>query len=178
MCCSPCCWKELVRTERLHWTDTWNLKYDTNEANYRNWNRLMDTENRLNLAKRKCVGGAMDWKVGISRCNLLYIEWINNKVLLYSTGNYIQYPMINHSGKKKFKNQCVCVCVYIKSNHFALYQKLTQYCKSIKLPLKKIEYTLWSKVDGNSKPSSITYYLKGLGKLLESLNFLTSRRGK
>ena len=25
-------------------------------------------------------------------------EWINNKVLLYSTGNYIQYPMINHNG--------------------------------------------------------------------------------
>ena len=27
--------------------------------------------------------------VGISRCKLLYREWIN-KVLLYSTGNYIQ----------------------------------------------------------------------------------------
>ena len=24
---------------------------------------------------------------GISRCKLLYREWINNKVLLYSTGN-------------------------------------------------------------------------------------------
>ena len=29
-----------------------------------------------------------------------YIEWINNKVLLYSTGNYIQYPVINHNGKE------------------------------------------------------------------------------
>ena len=26
-----------------------------------------------------------DWEFGISRCKLLYIEWINNKVLLYST---------------------------------------------------------------------------------------------
>ena len=25
---------------------------------------------------------------------------INNKVLLYSTGNYSQYPMINHKGKE------------------------------------------------------------------------------
>ena len=25
---------------------------------------------------------------------------INNKVLLYSTGNYIQYPVINHNGKE------------------------------------------------------------------------------
>ena len=29
----------------------------------------------------------------------LEIEWINNKVLLYRTGNYIQYPVINHSGQ-------------------------------------------------------------------------------
>ena len=33
----------------------------------------------------------------------LYIEWINNKVLLYSTGNYIQYPVINHNGKEHDK---------------------------------------------------------------------------
>ena len=42
----------------------------------------------------------MDWEVGISRCKLVYIEWINNTVLLHSTGNYIQYPVINHSGKE------------------------------------------------------------------------------
>ena len=28
---------------------------------------------------------------------------MNNKVLLYSTGNYIQYPMINHNGKENEK---------------------------------------------------------------------------
>ena len=44
--------------------------------------------------------GGKDWKFGISRCELLYIEWINNKVLLYSTRNYIQYPVINHNGKE------------------------------------------------------------------------------
>ena len=33
----------------------------------------------------------MDWEFGISRCKLsiLFREWINSKVLLYSTGNYI-----------------------------------------------------------------------------------------
>ena len=41
----------------------------------------------------------MDWEFGISRGKLLYIEWINSKVLLYSTGSYIQYPVINHNGK-------------------------------------------------------------------------------
>ena len=26
--------------------------------------------------------------------------WINNKVLLYNTENYVKYPMINHNGKE------------------------------------------------------------------------------
>ena len=39
-------------------------------------------------------------EVGVwGRCKL-HLEWINNKVLLYSSGNYIQYPEINHKGKK------------------------------------------------------------------------------
>ena len=32
-----------------------------------------------------------------------YIGWINNKFLLCSTGNYIQYPEINHNGKESKK---------------------------------------------------------------------------
>ena len=30
----------------------------------------------------------------------------NNRILLYSTGNYIQYPMINHYGKES-----VYICI-------------------------------------------------------------------
>ena len=44
-------------------------------------------------------GGGMEWEFGVSRRKLLHIEWINNKGLLYRTGNYIQYPGINHNGK-------------------------------------------------------------------------------
>ena len=44
--------------------------------------------------------GGKDWEFGISRCQLLYIEWINRKVLLYSTGTHIQYLVINHNGKE------------------------------------------------------------------------------
>ena len=43
---------------------------------------------------------------GGSRCKLVCIEWINNKVLLYSTGNYIQYPGINHNGKE-YEKECI-----------------------------------------------------------------------
>ena len=45
----------------------------------------------------------MDWELGISRYKLLCIAWINNKVLLCSTGNYILYPMIIHNGKEYLK---------------------------------------------------------------------------
>ena len=51
----------------------------------------------------------MDWEVGISRCKLVYREWINNKVVLYSTGNCIQYPGINHSGKEYKKKIYMCI---------------------------------------------------------------------
>ena len=51
----------------------------------------------------------MDWEFGVGRCKLLHLEWLNNKVLLYSTGNYIQYPVINHNGKVYFKNVYVCI---------------------------------------------------------------------
>ena len=56
-----------------------------------------------------CVGG-LGWEVGVSRCKLLYIERINNKVLLYSTEDYIKSPMINHNGKQYIKNNAhICI---------------------------------------------------------------------
>ena len=33
-----------------------------------------------------------------------YIEWIKNKVLSYSTGNYTPHPVISHNGKEHEKN--------------------------------------------------------------------------
>ena len=63
---------------------------------------------RLVVAKGEGAEGGMEWEVGFGRCKLLYIEWINNKVLLYSTENYIQYPMINHNGKEYLKT-----CIYM-----------------------------------------------------------------
>ena len=51
------------------------------------------------VAKGEVIRKAMEWEVGVSRYKLLYREWINNKVLLYSIENYIQCPGINHNGK-------------------------------------------------------------------------------
>ena len=51
----------------------------------------------------------MEWEFGVSRCKLLHLEWINNKVLIYSTGNYSQYPVINQYGKEYKKIMSVRV---------------------------------------------------------------------
>ena len=52
------------------------------------------------VAKEERSGGGMEWDFGVRRCKPEYIGWMSNKVLPYSTGNYIQYPKINHSGKE------------------------------------------------------------------------------
>ena len=46
----------------------------------------------------------MAWEFGVSRCKLLYIEWKSSKVL--STGNCIQYPVINYN-EKGYETECV-----------------------------------------------------------------------
>ena len=50
-------------------------------------------------------GRGKDWDLGLAEanCRLLYIGWIK-KILLYSTGNYIQNPEINHNKKNIKKN--------------------------------------------------------------------------
>ena len=51
--------------------------------------------------------GGWGWQMSAN----IYTEWINNKVLLYSTGNCIQYSRTNHNGKEYFKKDAY-VCVY------------------------------------------------------------------
>lgn len=39
----------------------------------------------------------MDGEFGVSRCKLLHLEWVDNEVLLYSTGNYVESRGIEHN---------------------------------------------------------------------------------
>ena len=70
----------------------------------------------LVVAKGEGVVGGMELEAEVSRCKLLYIEGINNKVLLYSTKDYIQYPIINHNGKEYFFNVYIYTHTYIHIN--------------------------------------------------------------
>ena len=59
-------------------------------------------------AKGERLGGRREEEFGVSRWKLLHLEWINDKVLLYSTRNYIQSLGINHN-KKDYKKESICV---------------------------------------------------------------------
>ena len=83
------------------------------QTHLQNKKRLTHIENRFVFAKDEGRGRGVDWEFGISRCKLLYKGWINNKVLLYSTGNYIQCPVINHNGKEYEKKYVyILICMY------------------------------------------------------------------
>ena len=76
----------------------WNLKYNTNELICKIGTDSQTQRTDLWLLSWGQEG--LDFECGISRYKLLYTEWINNKVLLYSIGNYSQYPVMNHNGKE------------------------------------------------------------------------------
>ena len=82
-----------------------------------NRNRLTDIQNRLEVARRWVVEEVRwmaDGNFGVGRCKILYLEWIRNWVLLYSTGNYTQSFGIEHDGRQyEKKNVCLCVCVCV-----------------------------------------------------------------
>ena len=92
----------------------WNLKYDTNEHICETETDSQTQRADVWLPRGKGAGGGIEWELfGTSRCKLLCIEWIDNKVLLYSTGNYIQYPVINHNGKEYEKEYIYIIYIYI-----------------------------------------------------------------
>ena len=67
-----------------------------------------------------CQGarGVGEWwtgSLGLAGANS-YTGWINNKVLLCSTGNCIQYPIINYNGENMKKS----IYMYVLLNHFAV----------------------------------------------------------
>ena len=82
-----------------------NLSVKQKQTHRQRTNRLV-----VDKGKEGCRGEY--WELGISRCKLLYIEWINNKVLLYSTLNCIQCTVIKHNGKD-YEKEYIYIYLYI-----------------------------------------------------------------
>ena len=81
-------------------------------------NRFTDIANRPVVARG--YRGRDGLESGISRCRPLSIEWINNRILLCSTGNYIQHLVTNHNGKENEK-EFICI-----TESLPVQQKITQ----------------------------------------------------
>ena len=65
------------------------------------------------------AGGGVEWEVGVSRCMILYMEWVNNKDLLYRTGNYTQYLQITYNAKGSEKEYVyMCTHIYIHTHTY------------------------------------------------------------
>ena len=55
----------------------WNIKYDTNEHTYKTETNSQTQRTDLWLPRGR---GEKEERIGINRCKLLYIHWMNNKV--------------------------------------------------------------------------------------------------
>ena len=54
----------------------------------------------------------MGWEFGISRHKPSYTRWINDRVLLNNTENYIQYSVINHN-RKEYEKEYMCLAAQL-----------------------------------------------------------------
>ena len=76
-----------------------------------------------------CGCQEMGREYGVGRCKLLHVERINNEVLLYSTGNYIQYSRLAIMGKH------IEECIYIYKTESFCYIAETDTTFINQLPL-------------------------------------------
>ena len=88
---------------------TWNLKKWYKWTYLQNRNRPTDIENKLTVTK-----GDSRWRDKLRSLGLTdtTVYKINNKDLLYSTGNYIQYLVITYNGKESEK-EYMYVYIYV-----------------------------------------------------------------
>lgn len=78
----------------------WHRRYDTDKLT-----RKTETDSQARSADLWLPRG-MDWEFGISRCKLLCIGRIHNRVLLKSTGSYTQYPVVKCNEKNTDMHAC------------------------------------------------------------------------
>lgn len=73
----------------------WNSKYGTNDPAYA-------TEAGHGLGEQTCPcgggGSGMDATFGLEDANL-DLEWVNDGILLYSSGNYVPSRGLEHDGR-------------------------------------------------------------------------------
>ena len=92
----------ISQKDKYEITYMWYLKYDTNEL-------FCETETVSQKTYGQQRGNGVG-QLGISRHGLQYIKKITNKDQLYNTGNYIEYPVINHNEEGYEKEKIFSYC--------------------------------------------------------------------
>ena len=115
-------WSKSERQIPYDITYIWNLNV------WHKWTYLQNKKQAYREQPCSCQRGegtqvrrGVHREFGVGRCKLLHLEWINNKVLMYGTGSYVQYPGINHNGKD-YKRRIIYVynwvtLLYIRDWH-------------------------------------------------------------
>ena len=93
----------------------------------KNRKRLTDLENELMVAGEKDGGWGREivGEFGMDMCTLVYLKWITNKDLLYSTWYSFQCYMAARMGGE-FGEEWIYVYVWLSP--FTVHLKISQYC--------------------------------------------------
>ena len=83
------------------------------------------------------LGGGIVREIGMDMYTLLYLRWITNKDLLYSSGNSAQCFVTGYMGGE-LGRECGYTYVYVWLSPFAIHLKLSQHYESA-LPQYKIK---------------------------------------
>ena len=87
----------------------WNLNYGTNELICKTEIDRLTKKTDFPLPRGLGRFGSL----GSANANKVYIGWMDNKVLLYSTGSYFQYSTINHNGKEYAYEETKVTRIYL-----------------------------------------------------------------
>ena len=107
----------------------WNIKYYTHEHTYE---QRQTHKHKIKLAVPGGRGGGHGWGVWAEQIHT-YIGWINIKVLLDSTGNCTQYPVITHNGKEGERIcRCTAKSLLYSENKCIVNQLSVQFSRSVR----------------------------------------------
>ena len=97
--------------------DIWHPSYVVSKKKWYKWthlqnrNRLTDLENELMLPRGEGLGEGMVREFRMGMCPLLYLKWITNKDLLYSTGDSAQCYVSAWMGVGLGGEWILCICM-------------------------------------------------------------------
>ena len=119
--------------------------------------KLLYLQNRTRLRLREWtygfyggrMGGVIVMEFGMNSYTLLYLKWITNNILLYSTGNSVQCYVAAWMGGE-FGGEWIHVYVWL--NPFTVHLKLSQHCQSVILQCKIKNIYIKKKKKENGEP--------------------------